>query len=254
LSEKYNVKSPDLYVGVVKGRSTSALGVYLPQKRAIYVKNSNVLFNPFVIIHEFYHHLRTHPTKHRGTEKHADRFAQEFIKAHLDNNVMTVAKHFPGQGSAFGDTHNSFVDVSKTWSSNELFPYKELINNNSLNAIMISHLFHSELDNKYPATLSKTIIQDLLRNKMGFEGIVISDDPQMKAISDKYNLETVLELMINAGIDIFCFGNNLIYDPNIVKKVHLIVMKLLDEDKISIDELQKSYFRVLNMKSIINIT
>jgi beta-N-acetylhexosaminidase len=60
--------------------------------------------------------------------------------------------------------------------------------------------------------------------------------------------------MINAGIDIFCFGNNLIYDPNIVKKVHLIVMKLLDEDKISIDNLQKSYFRVLNMKSIINIT
>jgi beta-N-acetylhexosaminidase len=60
--------------------------------------------------------------------------------------------------------------------------------------------------------------------------------------------------MINAGIDIFCFGNNLIYDPNIVKKVHLIIMKLLDEDKISIDDLQKSYFRVLNMKSIINIS
>jgi beta-N-acetylhexosaminidase len=144
--------------------------------------------------------------------------------------------------------------VSKTWSSNELFPYKELINNNSLNAIMISHLFHNELDNTYPATLSKSIIQDLLRKKMGFEGVVISDDPQMKAISDEYNLETVLELMINAGIDIFCFGNNLIYDPNIVKKVHLIVMKLLDEDKISIDDLQKSYFRVLNMKSIINIS
>ena len=89
---------------------------------------------------------------------------------------------------------------------------------------------------------------------MGFEGVVISDDPQMKAISDEYNLETVLELMINAGIDIFCFGNNLIYDPNIVIKVHLIVMKLLDEDKISIDDLQKSYFRVLNMKSIINIS
>ena len=60
--------------------------------------------------------------------------------------------------------------------------------------------------------------------------------------------------MINAGIDIFCFGNNLIYDPNIIKKVHLIVMKLLDEDKISIDDLEKSYFRVLNMKSIINIS
>ena len=83
LSEKYNVKPPNLYVGVVKGRSTTALGVYIPKKRAIYVRNSDVLFNPFVIIHEFYHHLRTRPTQHRGTEKHADRFAKDFIKAHL---------------------------------------------------------------------------------------------------------------------------------------------------------------------------
>ncbi len=83
LSEKYNVKPPNLHVGVVKGRSTTALGVYIPKKRAIYVRNSDVLFNPFVIIHEFYHHLRTRPTKHRGTEKHANRFAEDFIKAHL---------------------------------------------------------------------------------------------------------------------------------------------------------------------------
>ncbi len=83
LSEKYNVKPPNLHVGVVKGKSTSALGVYLPKKKAIYVRNSDVLFNPFVIIHEFYHHLRTRPTQHRGTEKHADRFAQDFITAHL---------------------------------------------------------------------------------------------------------------------------------------------------------------------------
>tara|TARA_B100002003_G_C14121323_1_gene539344 strand:- start:677 stop:1021 length:345 start_codon:yes stop_codon:yes gene_type:complete len=83
LSEKYNVKPPNLYVGVVKGKSTSALGVYIPKKKTIYVRNSDILFNPFVIIHEFYHHLRTRPTKHRGTEKYADRFAQDFIKAHL---------------------------------------------------------------------------------------------------------------------------------------------------------------------------
>ena len=50
--------------------------------------------------------------------------SKEFIKTHLDNNVLTVGKHFPGQGSAIGDTHDSFVDVSKTWSSNELLPYE----------------------------------------------------------------------------------------------------------------------------------
>jgi len=177
----------------------------------------------------------------------------EFVNAHLDNNVLTVGKHFPGQGNALGDTHDRFVDVSKTWRSDELLPYKELINNNSLNAIMISHIFHSELDKKYPATLSKLIIRDLLRREMGFDGIVISDDPQMKAISEQYDLETILELMINASVDIFCFGNNLIYDPDIVEKIHLTINKLLDEGKISEEHLKKSFERIQNMKSIINL-
>ena len=179
--------------------------------------------------------------------------SKEFINAHLDNNVVTVGKHFPGQGNAIGDTHDRFVDISKTWTSDELLPYKELINNNSLNAIMISHIFHSELDKKYPATLSKLIIRDLLRREMGFDGIVISDDPQMKAISNKYDLETVLKLMINAGVDIFCFGNNLIYDPNIVQKVHLVIEKLLDKNKISENDIKKSYLRIIKIKSQINL-
>ena len=179
--------------------------------------------------------------------------SKEFINAHLDNNVVTVGKHFPGQGNAIGDTHDRFVNVSKTWTSDELLPYKELINNNSLNAIMISHIFHSELDKKYPATLSKLIIRNLLRREMGFDGIVISDDPQMKAISNKYDLETVLKLMINAGVDIFCFGNNLIYDPNIVQKVHLVIEKLLDKNKISENDIKKSYLRIIKIKSQINL-
>ena len=179
--------------------------------------------------------------------------SKEFINAHLDNNILTVGKHFPGQGNAIGDTHNRFVDVSKTWKSYELLPYKELINNNSLNAIMVSHIFHNELDKKYPATLSKSIIRDLLKEKMGFDGIVISDDPQMRAISDKYDLETVLELMINAGVDIFCFGNNLIYDPNIVKKVYLVIKKLLDKNKISENDIKRSYLKIIKIKSQINL-
>ena len=53
--------------------------------------------------------------------------SKEFINAHLDNNVVTVGKHFPGQGNAIGDTHDRFVDVSKTWTSDELLPYKESV-------------------------------------------------------------------------------------------------------------------------------
>lgn len=87
LSKHYKVTVPGLHVGMVKGRSTGVLGVYVARKHAIYVRDSDILYEPFVLIHEFYHHLRTHGTTHgtfhRGTEKHADLFADSFIKAYL---------------------------------------------------------------------------------------------------------------------------------------------------------------------------
>ena len=83
---------------------------------------------------------------------------------------------------------------------------------------MTSHLYNSNLDNHYPATLSKKILTELLRNKLNFKGLIISDDPQMKALTLRYKLDEIIEQMIHAGVDVFCFGNNLIYDPEIVKR------------------------------------
>ena len=122
--------------------------------------------------------------------------AQTSIKCHLDHDIIAVGKHFPGQGSSQGDTHQDWVDVSDTWSDQELRPYNKLIQANNISAIMTSHLYNKHLDKKYPATLSKKIINDLLRTEMNFKGVVISDDPQMEAISSRYKLERIIELMI----------------------------------------------------------
>ena len=118
---------------------------------------------------------------------------------------------------------------------------------------MTSHLFHKELDPELPATLSSKILKDLLRNQMEFEGVIISDDPQMGAIANHYDLKTVIRLMINAGVDMFCFGNNLIYDPEIVHKVHSIISELLDEGLISSNQILNSYERIMNLKSKIGL-
>jgi hypothetical protein len=83
LSSHYGIDKPELRVGAVKGRSTGVLGVYVARQRTIYVRDSEVLYDPFVIIHEFYHHLRTRLRTHRGTEKYADRFADGFIRSYL---------------------------------------------------------------------------------------------------------------------------------------------------------------------------
>lgn len=174
--------------------------------------------------------------------------AKLFINSHLEKNVIPVCKHFPGQGSATSDTHEGSVDVSDTWTENELIPYEHLINKKCLPAVMTSHLFHKGLDHDYPATLSIKILNDLLRGEMSFDGVIISDDPQMGAIRNHYDLKTVIKLMINAGVDMFCFGNNLVYDPDIVKKVYAIIGELLDENLITINQIETAYNRILKLK------
>ena len=179
--------------------------------------------------------------------------AKIFIDAHTNNNILAVAKHFPGQGSSIGDTHTGWTDVSDSWNKNELKPYQKLIDSKSVNAIMTSHLYNSNLDNHYPATLSKKILTELLRNNLNFKGLIISDDPQMKALTLRYKLDEIIEQMIHAGVDVFCFGNNLIYDPEIVKKIHKIIYNLLKNNKISESRLRESYERIIKVKSSLGL-
>jgi beta-N-acetylhexosaminidase len=96
-------------------------------------------------------------------------------------------------------------------------------------------------------------LNNLLRGKIGFKDVLISDDPQMGAIAKHYDLKTVIQLMINAGVDLFCFGNNLIYEPDIVHKVHSIILELLDEGSISANQIQKSFERIIKLKSRIGL-
>jgi hypothetical protein len=83
LASLYKVKSPKLRVGTVKRRRKTALAVYDHEHNTIYASNSDVIYDPFVILHEFYHHIRFRSGEHRGTEKNADAFAADFIRSYL---------------------------------------------------------------------------------------------------------------------------------------------------------------------------
>ena len=87
LSENYNVITPELKVGMPKGHRKN-VGCYVAKKRTIYVSNLNELHNPYVILHEFYHHLRTYNMKHRGTEKHAEKFAKDYIETYKTVSIQ----------------------------------------------------------------------------------------------------------------------------------------------------------------------
>jgi len=176
-----------------------------------------------------------------------------FIQSLKENNIISCGKHFPGQGSAFGDTHKGSTNISDTWTVKDLIPFDELIKYGHLDMVMVSHTFDKKMDPKYPASLSKIIITDMLRNDLGFKGVVICDDPSMNAISDHYNLTESFELMLNAGIDLFCLGNNLNYDPDFIPKSVSSMCQLVKSGKITEDRIRQSINRIESLKTKYNI-
>jgi len=141
--------------------------------------------------------------------KKVSEYAKTLINEQKKAGVISVLKHFPGHGSSLGDSHLGFVDITDTWTSKELKPYKILIDSKSVDMIMTAHVFNKKLDAKFPATLSYSVNTKLLREKMEYNGVVVSDDLQMRAISKHYTLKETVTLAINAGVDILLFGNQL---------------------------------------------
>ncbi len=175
------------------------------------------------------------------------KYAGTFMDAMNDYGVITSLKHFPGHGSSVGDTHKGYVDVTKLWKEVELEPYKYL--KDRADTIMVAHVFNKNIDSKYPATLSSKTINGLLRNSIGYKGVVITDDLQMGAISKKYSLKSTLQLAINAGNDILLFGNQL--DPRKVvssKKLVETISKLIKEKRVKVRSINNSYNRVQKLK------
>lgn len=175
--------------------------------------------------------------------------ASIFIKTLNKYGICSVLKHFPGHGSSKKDSHLGVVDVTETWSKKELRPYRKLINKDLGDAIMTAHIFNRNIDPNYPATLSKPSITGLLRNKLNYNGVVISDDLMMGAIRNEYGLKTTITKALNAGVDILVFANNSIYDPEIVPKAHKLIVDLVDEGKITREQINRSYQRIMDLKS-----
>jgi len=143
------------------------------------------------------------------TSEKVSEYAKVLIDTQKDENIISVLKHFPGHGSSLGDSHEGFVDITDTWSEKELEPYKTLISSKDVDMIMTAHVFNANLDKKYPATLSYNVNTKLLREELGYNGVIISDDMQMRAISKHYSLKESVTLAINSGVDILLFGNQL---------------------------------------------
>jgi len=179
---------------------------------------------------------------------HVAAHAQAFIRAHHEENILTSIKHFPGHGSAMSDTHAGFVNVTEVWKAAELEPFRQVIASGNCDMVMTGHLFNAWLDPLHPATLSDEILNDILRQEYHYDGLIISDDMQMGAITKMFGLERAIELAVNAGVDILLFGNNLNYDPDIAEKAFNTLKKLVQEGKISKKRIKEANKRILKLK------
>lgn len=170
--------------------------------------------------------------------------AELYLNALDEAGLTGVLKHFPGHGSSMEDSHLGVTDVTDTWDPVELLPYRNLIRSGDAKAIMSAHVFHAGLDSLYPGTLSPYVNITLLREELGFEGVLFSDDLQMGAIRDQFTLEETVMLALNSGIDVLVFGNNSIYDSEIAPKVHQIIMNAVSKGDISVERIRESAHRI----------
>lgn len=180
-----------------------------------------------------------------------------FINGMHKHGVITALKHFPGHGSSTADTHMGIADVTNTWKNLELEPYTKFIHDGYHDMIMISHVINQKLDqdgsvmNKLgeygpvPTTFSKIMVTDLLRNHLGFQGVIITDDMCMGAIADQYSFEDALKYSINAGVDMIILANHLCDQT---AQAIEIIENLVNSDQISPQRIDDSYNRILSLK------
>ncbi|MHA6483565.1 beta-N-acetylhexosaminidase [Paenibacillus sp. strain BS8-2] len=166
--------------------------------------------------------------------------------------VAAVVKHFPGHGDTAVDSHKSLPIVNKSLEELrgfELRPFEEAIRNEA-DAIMIGHLLMNKLDKEHPASISKVVITDLLREQLHYDGVVITDDMTMKGLTNGNDIGAAAVDAILAGGDILL----VCHEDALQKKVLDSVLQRVDDGTISQERLDESVYRILRLKDKYNLS
>ncbi|HEY8818233.1 MAG TPA: glycoside hydrolase family 3 N-terminal domain-containing protein [Candidatus Limnocylindrales bacterium] len=159
--------------------------------------------------------------------------------------VRATLKHFPGLGSAAANTDFAVVDVTKTWTEAELEPYATLIGLGLPDAIMSGNIVNRRLDpSGVPASLSKPIIEGVLRSRHGWTGAVVTDDLGAVAITSRYKRADAVARAIEAGNDLLVFANQASYVPDLAARLVDTIEGLVTSGRISEARIDTSIARL----------
>lgn len=168
------------------------------------------------------------------------------IRGMKSQNIISVVKHFPGHGDTSVDSHFELPLVDKSLAelgSLELLPFKEAIEAR-VEVIMTAHILLPQIDNEYPASMSKSVITDILREQLDFNGVVITDDLTMQAISDHFGIGVAAVESIKAGTDIVLMAHD--YDELIT--VYEALRSAVYNGEITEERIDESMKRIIRVK------
>ncbi|WP_434055686.1 MAG: glycoside hydrolase family 3 N-terminal domain-containing protein [Roseibium sp.] len=179
-------------------------------------------------------------------------FGAAFVSAHRAQGILTALKHFPGHGSSLRDSHKGAVDITRTWSQDELIPFRELIADGMVDLVMTAHVINRTIEQtgkNVPMSLSRDALAGMLRGDLGFTGVIISDDIQMDAIRWNFSLRQAVLKAVMAETDILLFANDKRPDPGIPRKVADILETAAKNDPDLARKIDAAYSRIVTLKS-----
>lgn len=162
-------------------------------------------------------------------------------------NIIPVVKHFPGHGDTSVDSHIGLPRVEndlQRLESFELIPFAEAINKGA-DAVMVAHIMLPKIDPENPSSFSKAIITDILRTSLKFDGVVITDDMTMGAISNNYDIGDAAVKSINAGTDIVLVCHYFEKEVSVINSLR----KAVTDGVISEERIDQSVYRILTLKN-----
>jgi beta-N-acetylhexosaminidase len=172
--------------------------------------------------------------------------AGKVMAAQRRRGVLTTLKHFPGLGSATGDTDRAFVDISATWSDAELVPFRALIAAGAADVVMVGNAFNDQIDARYPASLSAATMS-LLRDDLGWRGVTITDDLMAGAITANYDQADVLRLAINAGNDLLLLANSAQDASDVVRPALDLIERLAARGEVTEAQIDRATARIARL-------
>ena len=176
-------------------------------------------------------------------------FVRAATKGYQQENIIYSLKHFPGIGKGKVDSHidSSSIDVAKEiLMTEDILPFKTIIDESDPNDyfILVSHLKYPALDEEYPASLSSKIMTDLLRNKLGYKGIIITDDMEMGAVANHNDFRSIGVNAVKAGADIVLVCHE--YEHQ--QEVYLGLLDAVNSGEISQERIDESVKRIIKVK------